>query len=133
MRLDEHDSERIKITVENGQENFTKADLQKIMAESETAEKKAINLGEQFKNFTCMWNLLKDYWNGEYKNIPWKLIAAIGFAVAYLISPIDIIPDFIPFAGFVDDASVFALTMSAFQSEIDAYSKWKADRQKITK
>ena len=77
-----------------------------------------------------MWALLLDYRAGEYKAVPWKLIASIGFAVTYLVSPLDIIPDFIPIAGFVDDAAVFALVVSSFQSEIDAYKKWKKEQRK---
>ena len=129
MELEPKDRERVTLAVEKGGENFTQEDLQKVMNDSATAEKKACNLGEQFENFKLLWSLLKDYWNGEYKNAPWKLIAAIGFAVAYLVSPIDVIPDFIPVLGFVDDASVFALTIAAFQSEINAYKQWKATRQ----
>lgn len=35
----------------------------------------------------------------------------IGFAVAWLISPIDLIPEFVPIAGPLDDAIVAALVL----------------------
>ena len=130
MALNENDQERIKASVEQGGKNFTQEDLKKVMADSATAEKKSSYLGDQFETFKIMWSLLQDYWNGDYKNVPWKLIAAIGFAVAYLVSPIDIVPDFIPILGFVDDAAVFALTLAAFQSEIDKYKEWKEQQNK---
>ena len=129
MDLEKKDRERVNLAFEKGTESFTRDDLQKVMNDSATAEKKASYLGEQFENFVLLWGLLKDYWNGEYKNAPWRLIAAIGFAVAYLVSPIDVIPDFIPVLGFVDDAAVFALTIAAFQAEIDDYKKWKAAKE----
>ena len=128
MALNESDQERVKASVQHGVENFSQDDLKKVMADSATAEKKSSYLGDQFETFKVMWALLQDYWNGDYKNVPWKLIAAIGFAVAYLVSPIDVVPDFIPILGFVDDAAVFALTLAAFQSEIDDYKKWKSQR-----
>ena len=130
MALNENDQERIKASVEQGGKNFTQADLKKVMADSATAEKKSSYLGDQFETFKILWSLLQDYWNGDYKNVPWKLIAAIGFAVAYLVSPIDVVPDFIPILGFVDDAAVFALTLAAFQSEIDTYKEWKEQQNK---
>jgi uncharacterized membrane protein YkvA (DUF1232 family) len=37
--------------------------------------------------------------------------AALGLAVAYLAMPIDLIPDFIPVAGQLDDALVVALVL----------------------
>ena len=126
MALSEDDKERVAASVENGAKNFTQEDLKKVMADSETAEEKSRSLGDQIETFKIMWALIQDYWNGDYKNVPWKLIAAIGFAVAYLVSLIDVIPDFIPFLGFMDDALVFAMTLAAFKSEIEEYKKWKA-------
>lgn len=128
--MNQTDRERIKSTFEYGTRNFTEEDLKRIQADSATAEEKSKFLGDQFESFKLLWGLLQDYWKGEYKAVPWKLIAAIGFAVAYLISPLDIIPDYIPVVGFVDDAAVFSLVISSFQSEIDAYKKWKEERTK---
>jgi uncharacterized membrane protein YkvA (DUF1232 family) len=34
---------------------------------------------------------------------PWSLKALIAFVVGYALSPIDLIPDFIPVLGYVDD------------------------------
>ena len=34
---------------------------------------------------------------------PWLSKLLIGFAIAYLLSPVDIIPDFIPILGHLDD------------------------------
>ena len=124
-KLNESDQERVSQTFEKGVETFTEADLEKVKADSETAERKAKFLGGQFESFQLTWSLLQDYWAGRYTSIPWKLIASTGFAVAYLVSPLDIIPDFLPIVGFVDDATVFALVVSSFQSELNSYKEWK--------
>lgn len=124
--MNETEQQRVKETAERGAENFTQDDLKKVMADEDTAVTKGGKLGEQFENFKLLWRLLKDYYNKKYPNAPWKLIAAIGFAVAYLISPLDVIPDFLPIVGFVDDASVFALVVAGFTSEIEDYKKWLA-------
>ena len=123
--LNESDQERVSQTFEKGVETFTEADLEKVNADAETAEKKAKSLGSQFESFQLIWSLLQGYWAGKYTSIPWKLIASTGFAVAYLVSPLDIIPDFLPIVGFVDDATVFALVVSSFQSELNSYKEWK--------
>jgi len=40
---------------------------------------------------------------GKSTRTPWYAKALGGFVVAYALSPIDLIPDFIPILGYVDD------------------------------
>ena len=128
--MNSQDQERVNESFYKGVEVFTEDDLEKVRKDSAAAEEKSAKLGEQFESFKLTWGLLQDYWAGNYKNVPWKLLASIGFAVTYLVSPLDIIPDFLPVLGFVDDAAVFALVVSSFQSELDAYKEWKNNQPK---
>ncbi len=128
--LNKEDRDRINATFDYGTESFTEDDLENVRKDGETAEKKSRSLGEQFGTFTLTWGLLQDYWSGEYRSVPWKLLASIGFAVTYLVSPLDVIPDFLPLLGFTDDAAVFAMLISAFQSELDDYKEWKIKQPK---
>ena len=123
-KLNETDRERVGQTFEHGVENFTEEDLNKVMENAETAKKKASRLGKHLETFQLLWSLLQDYRAGNYTAIPWKFIAATGFAMVYLVSPLDVIPDFIVL-GFVDDAAVFGLVVSAFQAELEKYKAWK--------
>jgi uncharacterized membrane protein YkvA (DUF1232 family) len=43
------------------------------------------------------------------RRTPWYAKALTVFVLAYLISPIDLIPDFIPVAGWLDDATIVPL------------------------
>lgn len=43
----------------------------------------------------------------------WGMIIAL-LAVLYIISPIDFIPDFIPFLGWIDDLVVLLIGLGAF-------------------
>jgi uncharacterized membrane protein YkvA (DUF1232 family) len=126
--LNDTDRERVGETFERGVNDFTEDDLNRVRENAETAEKKSTHLGQQIESFRLTWSLLQDYWAGAYTAIPWKLTAAIGFAMAYLVSPLDVIPDFILF-GFVDDAAVFGLVVSAFQSELEDYKEWKKNQK----
>ena len=48
------------------------------------------------------------------KRVPWVRKAILGIAVAYIVSPIDLVPDFIPFIGRVDDVMVTIIALDLF-------------------
>jgi uncharacterized membrane protein YkvA (DUF1232 family) len=54
---------------------------------------------------------------GSYTDTPWKVLSVKIAAVIYFASPIDLIPDFIPVVGYLDDAAVIKLALS-FQKMI---------------
>jgi uncharacterized membrane protein YkvA (DUF1232 family) len=41
--------------------------------------------------------------------VPWYAKVAAGLVVAYAVSPIDLIPDFIPVLGYVDDVLILPI------------------------
>lgn len=72
-----------------------------------------------------MVDMLSDYKKGVYKTVPWSSIAATTGAVVYFITPIDVIFDFIPVAGYLDDAFVIKLALDMARSDIQRYADWK--------
>ena len=46
--------------------------------------------------------------------VPWVRKAILGLGVAYVLSPIDLIPDFIPFISRVDDVMVTIIALDLF-------------------
>ena len=47
------------------------------------------------------------------QRVPWHVKALAAVVVAYAVSPIDLIPDFIPVIGYLDDAVVVPLGILA--------------------
>ncbi len=72
--------------------------------------------------------LVKNYIDGTYRNIDTKSLL-LGVAVLlYVVTPLDIIPDFIPIIGFADDLSLMAWFISAFQEELQKYQVWEESK-----
>ncbi len=72
-----------------------------------------------------LWMILRDYAGGAYRQVSWKAVLAVAAAVAYVLSPIDLIPDFLGPLGFTDDVLVVALTWGLVKRELRAYCEWK--------
>lgn len=49
------------------------------------------------------------YWAARHPRTPWWAKAWILLVVAYVLSPIDLIPDFIPVLGYLDDLLLIPL------------------------
>ncbi|MGI5869679.1 MAG: YkvA family protein [Kiritimatiellia bacterium] len=131
-QLSEADAARAEATLAHGVEVFDEEMLSEVLADEETVKTKAGHLGDKLEDVKLLWRLLVDYAHGNYR-APWRLIAAVGFAFLYLILPIDIIPDFLPGLGYLDDASVFGMVLRASQIEIAAYRAWLAAQVEAAK
>lgn len=46
--------------------------------------------------------------------VPWSRKAILGLAAVYVISPIDLVPDFIPFVSRLDDVMVTIIALDLF-------------------
>ncbi|MGH7788388.1 MAG: YkvA family protein, partial [Candidatus Binatia bacterium] len=68
---------------------------------------------------------LRDVTSGAYRRVPWKTVAALTAALAYFISPVDALPDFVPLTGFIDDAAVLALVFGAAEADLRRYCAWR--------
>lgn len=79
-----------------------------------------------------MFAMIKDYWSGRYRNVPWKSVAAIAGALLYVLNPLDVIPDLILGIGFVDDAGVVALCLKLVESDLIRYAAWKEQTEQQT-
>jgi uncharacterized membrane protein YkvA (DUF1232 family) len=59
-------------------------------------------------------------------------VSALG-AIIYLVSPFDLIPDFIPVFGFLEDAAVLTLVLGTGLSlELRKYREWKEETHNHT-
>jgi uncharacterized membrane protein YkvA (DUF1232 family) len=58
---------------------------------------------------------------------PFRVRATLFGALAYFVMPFDVIPDFLVFAGFTDDASILLAAVTAVAVHIRPEHRQKAD------
>jgi len=95
----------------------------------EASRKAAAIPKEPFKDswpyLQAMLRLIRAYFRGEYRNVAKDELLSIIAAVSYFVDPFDLIPDEIPFLGFVDDATVVAFAVARTRQTLDDFMTWE--------
>jgi uncharacterized membrane protein YkvA (DUF1232 family) len=68
---------------------------------------------------------LKDHVAGRCPQIPFYTISLLAAGVAYLADELDLIPDFLPRIGMIDDALVLAVACELGRDGLTRYCVWK--------
>jgi uncharacterized membrane protein YkvA (DUF1232 family) len=92
---------------EAGDSRYRRADLRKI-----------------WDYLELLFSMLLDSFNKKYP-VPKKTVLVVTFALLYLISPVDILPDIIPLLGFADDVAVLAFASGLIKQDLENYRAWK--------
>ena len=69
--------------------------------------------------------------SGRYRVTPWLSIGGLLFALFYVINPLDLIPDYIPFIGVIDDALVLGLLYSALRRDMKRFREWEEIQRRV--
>lgn len=74
-----------------------------------------------------------DVISGRYRPVPWRAIAWMALALAYLISPLDLIPDVLVLIGVVDDIVIVGWLLAKVDTALADYRRWKGvDVEEVT-
>jgi len=114
--------------VKRNAKNITDKDFEDVLRRKDDIRKKFESRGPLrrfIEDVKLLFSLVSDYWSGRYREIPYWAISAVVFALLYVLSPVDLIPDFIPVVGYVDDAAVVAVCLSMIEAELHKYRDWK--------
>jgi uncharacterized membrane protein YkvA (DUF1232 family) len=89
---------------------------------------KKLSIKGVWERIAILTQLIRAWISGEYKQVPYRSILMIMVGLVYFLSPIDLIPDFIPGAGFLDDAAVLAFILGQTDKDLQKFTSWKHDR-----
>ena len=66
----------------------------------------------------------------RHPETPKYIMVILWLVVAYALSPIDLIPDFIPIAGIIDDVALIAWIYDSIREDIDNFLEWEKTKLK---
>lgn len=92
---------------------------------TQKAETNKDALDEIIEKLQLLLEVLQAWYKGTYKEIPKKSIIMIIASIIYFVSPVDLIPDFIVGAGYVDDAAVIAFAIKQIAEDLEKFKLWK--------
>jgi uncharacterized membrane protein YkvA (DUF1232 family) len=76
------------------------------------------------KDLQTLLRLMRAYGEGRYRAVSGKNLALAALGLFYLVSPLDVLPDFIP-GGFADDAAVIGFVVRKIRNELVAFEAWE--------
>jgi|WetSurMetagenome_2_1015567.scaffolds.fasta_scaffold224418_2 uncharacterized membrane protein YkvA (DUF1232 family) len=105
-------------------------DVDLLLSKEKQLEKKTGNINlkiflKLIRQIKIAFQIIKEYKNRTYTDIPWKTIGLLVVAIIYFFNPFDILPDTIPVLGFTDDTAVVAVVFTALRKDILKYCSWK--------
>ena len=82
-------------------------------------------LARVIRNLKLLLALIRDYLKGTYRDVSVKSIIIIVLTLAYIISPFDLIPDYILGLGQIDDLGILGLSLYFLEKDLMKYQEWK--------
>jgi uncharacterized membrane protein YkvA (DUF1232 family) len=73
-----------------------------------------------------LFGMFRDICRGRYR-ASFLTVVAVVAAVIYILSPIDLIPDFIPVIGWLDDGAVLYFLLKRLMYELSRYNASRAN------
>ena len=80
--------------------------------------------GGDYGHLRALFRMLRAWVKGAYRPATATIVSAVA-VVLYLLSPIDLIPDFLPGIGLLDDASFFLWVLTRIQGELTRFTDWE--------
>lgn len=83
---------------------------------------------ETWPYLMAMIRLIRAYHQREYRDIRSQNLLIVVAAIIYFVSPFDVIPDWVPVLGHIDDAFVVALALTSARAELDTFMAWETSK-----
>ncbi|MCP9451917.1 MAG: YkvA family protein [Nitrospira sp.] len=86
-------------------------------------------IGRLWYDLPLLIRLLLAWKQGRYPGFSARTLVIVAGALLYLLSPVDLVPDFIPGVGVIDDLAVLALLLQSLAQDLAAFRAWEQNRR----
>ena len=77
------------------------------------------------EDLRLLYDYISEVVHGKYKDYSAASLSLALAAIIYVISPLDIMPHILPFAGYIDDIAIVTWAMTKMNKELEKYKKSK--------
>jgi uncharacterized membrane protein YkvA (DUF1232 family) len=92
---------------------------------SKKADSKKNALSEVWDKLQLLFELIKAYSKGQYRDISAKTAVTVIAGILYFVSPLDLVPDFLAGIGILDDAAIIGFIIKQITNELERFKIWK--------
>ncbi len=87
-------------------------------------------VGDTASDIAVMCSLIRAYSKKQYTDIQIGTVLLEIALIIYVVNPMDLVPDYIPVAGLMDDAAAIGLVLNMVQIDLNKYKKWQRENGK---
>jgi uncharacterized membrane protein YkvA (DUF1232 family) len=99
--------------------------IENILPKIDNKIKRSVKLlNDIIDDIKLLFSLVKDVIKQKYPDLPFGSLLAVLGALLYFLTPIDVLPDFLPLIGFTDDIAVILFVIRQVAYDLDKYKAW---------
>ena len=126
FKVGEETQSRLKLMFEGWSKRITISSIMKLVTHRKrvksTLQEIPIRMQLVTNQVRLVLELIDDFAEGTYRDIPWHSMAVAAGAILYSVSPADIVPDILPIVGSLDDLFVLGLALKLVEKDLRAYA-----------
>lgn len=115
-----------RVLVERGARGIGEDDLRRVVERADEIArrfKKRGPLARFLEDGRLCVSLVRDYWSGRYRAVPYGTLAAVAFTLLYVLNPLDLVPDVLPLIGQLDDAAILSAALLMVEGDLRRYRR----------
>lgn len=99
--------------------------MEKLFRDFEEKLKLIPKIGNRASDIAVLLSLVRAYIKKQYTDVSPSTIMLAVAGLIYVVTPVDLIPDYILGPGLLDDAAVIGIVLQAIRMDLNKYKKWQ--------